>query len=200
MDPSTHQHLWYLLVYKPSQPENIRGKRLTARISMMPDLTLFLICRYKVGRTSWHLQWQKWGCQLLDSFAPLFCNQYSMNPTAKNWLDTDPTSWPGLIHSLYVSWKATNPKQLLLMSLGGWFFPSLPVYVLICVQDHICSTWNSPLVSPQSFSVDDLQLKKTNIICASLCQVSHRISFSFFSFAILHQQSFCNSKWNFSVQ
>lgn len=106
-------------------------------ISMVPDLTLFLICRYKVGRrTSWHLQWQKWGCQLLDSFAPLFCNQYSMNPTVKIWLDTDPTSWPGLIHSLYVSWKATNPKQLLLMSLVGWFFPSLPV-----CQVHICSTW-----------------------------------------------------------
>lgn len=155
-------------------------------ISMMTDLTLFLICRYKVWRTSWHLQWQKWGCQLLDSFAPLFCNQYSMNPTAKIWLDTDPTSWPGLIPSLYVSWKATNPKQLLLMSLVGSFCPSLPVYVLICVQDLICSTWNSPLVCPPSFPVDDLQLKKTNIICVSLCQISHRISFSSFSFAILY--------------
>ncbi len=47
-------------------------------------------------------------------------------------------------------------------------------------------TWNSPLVSPQSFPVDDLQLKKTDIICVSFCQVSHRISFSSFSFAILY--------------
>jgi hypothetical protein len=37
------------------------------------EKTLFLIADIKVGRRSWYL-WQERGCQLLNSFAPLFCN------------------------------------------------------------------------------------------------------------------------------